>query len=238
MLQYFGINLYSRVFQIGKIVDNTKFICDKDVFEKINNSKLRCIDKSKEQQMINAIDYAKSRGDTLGGGFEVLIYGVPIGLGSCMHYDKKLDAKLSLALMSIQGIKAVEIGEGLKISKQKGSKVHDTIHYSKDRGYYHKTNNAGGIEGGMSNGETIILRAYMKPIPTLGNPLPSVNIDTKEAVPASVVRSDVCGVPAASIVGKSAAAWEIACSMKEKFGGDSIEEMVGNYERYIERIKK
>lgn len=172
-----------------------------------------------------AIKTAKEAGDSLGGTFEIHITGVPVGLGSYVQWDRKLDAKLAYQLMSIQGIKGVEIGYGFENCLKPGSEVHDEIYYNDELGYHRLTNRAGGIEGGMSNGENIIVRCAMKPIPTLYKPLQTVDIETKEALEASVERSDTCAVPAASIVGEMVAISVIAEEFLRKFGGDSFEEI-------------
>jgi len=188
--------------------------------------------------MCNQIDKAAAKGDTLGGEFEILIEAVPPGLGSYIHWDKKIDARLAMAIMSIQAIKAVGFGIGFDAAKRQGSMVHDEIFYDKRKGFYRKTNNAGGIEGGMTNGENIVIRAAMKPISTLKKPLSSVNIKTKKPVSASVERSDVCAVPAAGVIGEAVAAIEIANAFIEKFGGDSVKEMRRNFNGYLEQLKK
>jgi chorismate synthase len=187
--------------------------------------------------MMRKIDEAKSAGDTLGGVFEVIIKGVPVGLGSHAHWDRKLDARLAHALMSVQAIKGVEVGAGFGVANRPGSQVHDEIFWSRKEGFYRKTNMAGGIEGGISNGEQILLRAAMKPIPTLMKPLRSVDLASKRPFKASVERSDVCAVPAAGVVAEAAAAFEIAAALVEKFGGDSIDEMKRNFFQYDRHLK-
>jgi chorismate synthase len=186
--------------------------------------------------MVDCISEAKEAGDTVGGIFEIIAAGVPIGIGSHVNWDRKLDARVAGSLMSIQAIKGVEFGIGFNYASIPGSQAHDEILYENDK-YIHKSNNSGGIEGGISNGEDIVVKAVMKPIPTLYKPLKSIDMATKEPYEAVVERSDVCAVSAASIVGESAAAWEIACAMVEKFGGDSIDEMLSNYRQYIEYVK-
>lgn len=236
LLEEFGIKIFGHVIQIGNVKTNQGFK-QEQFNNSIAESQLRCIDNQVESKMIELIDNTKKEGDSLGGIFEVMIFGVPDGIGSHVQWDRKLDAKLAGAFMSIQAIKGVEIGAGFETAGLKGSQVHDEICYDQQNGYYRKTNNCGGIEGGISNGEPIIIRAAMKPIPTLYKPLDSVDMKTKETYKASVERSDACAVTAASIVGEAAAAWEISCAMIEKFAGDSIEEMKSNYQRYIEYIK-
>lgn len=197
-------------------------------------SETSCCDPVAEIDMKRVIDSAQSGGDTLGGVVEVQVIGVPPGLGSYVQWDRKLDARLAMALMSVQAIKGVEVGIGFEASRRPGSRVHDEIFY-KD-GYYRTSNNAGGIEGGMSNGEPIVVRAAMKPIPTLYSPLRSVDMRTHEAFEATVERSDTCAVPAALVVAEAVVAIEIANALLEKFGGDSIMEMKRNLAGYREQI--
>jgi chorismate synthase len=184
------------------------------------------------------IDRAAADGDTLGGVFEVVVNGVPVGLGSHAQWDRKLDANISRAVMSIQAVKGVSFGAGFALAQMRGCDAHDAIFYSRSKGFYHKTNNAGGIEGGMTNGEDIKVCACMKPIATLKNALPSVNMKTKKPFKASVERSDMCAVPAAGVVGEAVVALEIANAMIEKFGGDSLGEMQRNYKGYIAQVKR
>lgn len=219
----FNISVYSHVTSIGSVGIDEK-INDVNIIQESDLSEVRCIVKEKESLMMEEIRQAKNEGDSLGGVFEVHITGVPVGLGSYVHWDRKLDAKLSYALMSIQGIKGVEIGWGFQNATLKGSRVHDEVFYT-DEKYSRTTNNAGGIEGGMSNGENIVLRCAMKPIPTLYQPLKTVDIVTKEAASASIERSDTCAVPAASIVGEMVAITVIAEEFFKKFGGDHKKEI-------------
>lgn len=180
------------------------------------------------------IDNIKASGESCGGIVETKICGVPIGLGSYVHYDKKLDARIAFSVMSVQAIKGVEIGMGFDAARTCGSKVHDEIEYNGE--FKRITNNAGGIEGGMSNGEPIIVRAAMKPIPTLYNPLRTVSIIDKSEHKASVERSDACAVPACAVVVESVTAFEIANAFLEKFGGDCMEDIEDSYKAYCERI--
>ncbi|PIS30227.1 chorismate synthase [Candidatus Saganbacteria bacterium CG08_land_8_20_14_0_20_45_16] len=189
-----------------------------------------------EKDWPTLIDQAAEAGDTLGGVFEVTITGVPAGLGSHVQWDRRLDANLARALMAIPAVKSVEIGLGLAVANLPGSKVHDEIFYSKDKGFYHKTNNAGGIEGGMSNGEPIVLRGAVKPIATLKKPLQSVDLVSKKPTQAFVERSDVCAVEPAAVIGESVAALEIANALLEKFGGDVLEDIQTAYQGYLARI--
>ncbi len=203
----------------------------------IEDSPLRCLDKRAEAKIITEIDLAKKKGDTLGGVFEVIITNLPIGLGSYIQWDLKLDARLAYALMSIQAIIEVEIGLGFAAAEKFGSQVQDEIFYEKsEHRFFRRSNNV--AEGGMSNGEPIILRAAMKPISTLAQPLSSVDIVSKEPVKAMKERADVCAVPAASVIGEAVAAFEIAKAMQEKFGGDSLEEIKRNYSGYLDYVRK
>ncbi len=196
-------------------------------------SKAVCIGgESNPAGMIKKITQAVSSKDTLGGIFEVTAKGVPCGLGSYVHPDRRLNARLSYGVMSIPGIKGVEIGLGFGYADKFGSEVHDAIYYSKPRGYFHKTNNAGGIEGGISTGEDIIIRACMKPIPTLLSPLDSVNINTKKPAKATVERSDICVVEAAGVVAEAVVAFELAKSFLDKFGSDNLCAIKSGYKNY------
>ncbi|MFH1563192.1 MAG: chorismate synthase [Nitrospirota bacterium] len=236
LLQEFDVQLISHVIQIGKVkAKNNSF---DEIKERIVISLLRCADKEAEEEMIKLIEQAKKDGDSVGGIFEIQAVGLPIGLGSYTQWDKRLDGRLTQAVMSIPAIKGVEIGLGFESAHKLGSQVHDEIFYTKRRGFFRKTNSAGGLEGGISNGEPIILRAAMKPIPTLRKPLASVNFQTKEPTVASYERSDVCAVPAASVVGEAAVAIELCKAMQEKFAGDSLQEMKTNYQDYMEYVRK
>lgn len=238
LLKEFNIEIVSHVTVIGGICINRTRLKLDDIRKKAELSLLRCADKDAEKKMIKRIDSAKKNGDSLGGIFEVIVTNPPLGLGSHTQWDRKINARLSNAIMSIQAIKGVEIGLGFDAARQLGSDVHDEIFYDKkSKRFYRKTNNAGGIEGGMTNGEEIIIRAAMKPIPTLMKPLSSVDIFTKKQFKASIERSDVCAVPAAAVVGEAVAAFEIANAMIEKFGGDSLSEMKRNYNGYMKYVR-
>ena len=230
LMNYFNIDIASHVTTIGG-VSLDKNIWDINKIKNADKSPVRCVDKSTEKKMINEIEKARESGDSLGGIFELHITGAPAGLGSYVHWDRKLDAKLAYSLMSIQGIKAIEIGQGFSSAGLKGSETHDEIFYNPKKGYYRKTNRAGGIEGGMSNGENIIVRCCMKPIPTLYKPLQSVDIETNENFMAAVERSDTCAVPAASVVGEMAAIIVIADEFLRKYGGDSLSEITKRWEK-------
>ena len=238
LLKEFSIEIVSHVTKIGGICINRTRLKLDDIRKKAEASLLRCADKDAEKKMIKRIDSAKKNGDSLGGIFEVIVTNPPIGLGSHTQWDRKINARLSMAIMSIQAIKGIEIGLGFDVARLFGSDVHDEIFYDKEnKRFYRKTNNAGGIEGGMTNGEEIIIRAAMKPIPTLMKPLSSVDIKTKKPFKASVERSDVCAVPAAAVVGEAVAAFEIANAMIEKYGGDSLSEMKRNYNGYMKYVR-
>ena len=251
-LSEFNIKVISYVTEIGGIkiqtadyrpqtIDIKKLL---SLFDKAETSPVRCPDKNAEKKIINKINTAIKKGDSLGGIFEVVATGVPVGLGSYSQWDRRLNARLAYALMGIQAIKGVEIGLGFEMSGKFGSEVMDEIFYSSSRftvhgsQFYRKTNNAGGIEGGISNGMPIVLRAAMKPIPTLRTPLSSVDIISKKSFNAAYERSDVCAVPAASVIGEAVTAFVIADSFLEKFGGDSIDEIKRNYEGYLKQVRE
>lgn len=185
-----------------------------------------------ESAMKRKIDEAAKRKDTVGGVFEVIAKNLPVGLGSYVHYDRRLDGRLALGLMSIPGIKAVEFGLGFGYSLKFGSQVHDAIYYTKQKGFFRKTNNAGGIEGGITNGEPIVIRCCMKPISTLGEPLDSVDIITKRSTKAAVERADICAVEAAAVIGEAVVAFELTNVFVEKFGGDTLREIKRNYQGF------
>ncbi|MBQ7477144.1 MAG: chorismate synthase [Selenomonadaceae bacterium] len=189
-----------------------------------------------EEKIKSRIDEAKAAGDTVGGIFEVTIKGAPLGLGSHTQWDKKLDAKFAAAFMSIQAVKGVEIGDAFSNAQKFGSEVHDEIFVDKEKNFFRKTNRAGGIEGGMSNGEPIIIRAAMKPIPTLMKPLRSVDIETRLPVTASKERSDTCAIWAAAVVGEAMAAIVMADALTEKFGGDALRDTLNNLKNYRARV--
>lgn len=238
-LKEFNISIGSFVSGIGPInLDlETSKLKEEDLLELHKNaesSKIRCPSSQIENKMIKLIDEAIKNGNSIGGRFVVFAVGVPPGLGSYVHWDRKLDGIIAQSFMSIQAIKAVEIGDGIDISKKFGSEVMDEIFY--DRFFYRKTNHMGGIEGGMSNGMPIVIKAAMKPIPTLRKPLKSIDVFTKEEVLAAYERSDICAVAAASVIGESALAWALAQAFLEKFNGDSIEDVRKHYEIYINRI--
>ncbi|HHV38114.1 MAG TPA: chorismate synthase [Tepidimicrobium sp.] len=240
LLRELDIHIYSHVVQIGDIKVLRRFPDDmnwKDIAGVVDNSPVRVLDKGAEESIIEELDKAKEKGDTLGGVLEVVALGVPVGLGSYAHWDRKLDGRIAQGIMSIPGIKGIEFGLGFNLANRLGSKVHDEIFY-KEGSYYRKTNNAGGIEAGVSNGENIVLRAVMKPIPTLRRPLQTVDMESKEGVLAQFERSDVCAVPSASIVAESILAYILADEIMIKFGGDSLGEVVANYSSFMEGLRE
>jgi chorismate synthase len=203
-----------------------------------DESALHCVDADLERRMIAEIDKAREAGDTMGGAFEVIVHGVPPGLGSHVQWDRKLDGRLAQALMSIQAIKGVGIGRGPAVATLPGSRIHDEILPPTGAtavGVSRPTNNAGGLEGGITNGEDLRVTAYMKPIATLMKPLRSVDLATMAISPATIERSDVCAVPAAAVVGEAMVAIVLADALLEKFGGDSLEELLANWRAYRDR---
>ena len=234
LLRVFGIEVYSQVYSIGEI--RAAVLAPEQLvamYADVEASPVRCGDEAAAEKMMRRIDEAKAQGDSLGGVFEVVVTGLPAGLGSYTHWDRKLDSKLAAALMSVQAIKGVEVGGGFTLAAMPGSLVHDEIAYEAGTGYRRRTNRAGGIEGGMSNGEALVLRAAMKPIPTLYRPLRSVDMTDHAVFAATVERSDGCAVPAAAVVGEAVVAWEVATALREKLGGDSLEEMKANLNNYL-----
>ncbi len=237
-LREFNINIYSHVIQIGDIKTMKNYYdgITIDDLTKADESLVRVLDNSSEELMIEKIEEAKENGDTLGGIIEVIGTSIPVGLGSYTNWDRKLDGIISQSILSIPGIKGIEFGLGFHTSNILGSDYHDEIFYG-DNGYYRETNNAGGIEGGVSNGQDIVFRAVMKPIPTLKKPLKTIDMKTKKTEFAQFERSDVCAVPSASIVAESMLAYVLAKEMILKFGGDSMEEIRDNYEHYRTNLK-
>lgn len=234
VLMPFGVEFMSRVVSIGEVYD-TADITEDGFFDRVRQSPVGFGSDEAAKRAMEYIDSIKKSGESCGGVVETIINGLPAGLGSYVHYDRKLDGRLALAVMSIQAIKGVEIGLGFDAAKKCGSKVHDEIVY--DSGFCRVTNNAGGIEGGMTNGEPVVLRAAMKPIPTLYNPLRTVNINDKSEHKASVERSDVCAAMACAVVVEAAAAFEITKAFLEKFGGDCMEDIEAAYNAYMTRIQ-
>lgn len=225
-LECLGMRVFSRVIAIGEVHS----ICEDEWnIETVEYSPVRCGDPAAEKEMIAAIDTARAEGDTLGGVFEISAHGLPVGLGSHVHWDRRLDASIAAALMSIPGIKAVESGDGFSMAGRPGSLVHDPFlgrGVPEGGGVSRPSNHAGGIEGGITNGMPLRWRAAMKPIPTLGEPLPSVDLRTGDPFVAAPERSDVCAVPSASVVGEAVVALELAEAVMQKYGGDSLDEVL------------
>ncbi|GFN23286.1 chorismate synthase [Thermanaeromonas sp. C210] len=237
LLESLGVELACHVIRIGP-VEVGRSISFEEARE-ATASPVYCADAEAGEAMVAAIREAEEKGDTLGGIFEVLAQGLPPGLGSHVHWDRRLDGLLAQALMSIPAVKGVEIGEGFALAAKAGSQAHDEIGYRPGEGFFRYTNRAGGLEGGITNGETLVVRAAMKPIPTLRRPLRTVDWHTKEEVLAAVERSDVCAVPAAAVVGRAMVAWILAGAFLEKFGGDHLEEIrtrLGQYWEYVRQV--
>jgi chorismate synthase len=230
MLETVDVPIVSHVISIGPVVSEGAPPGPADL-ERVDASPVRCLDPTAETAMVEAIEDAKNQRDTLGGVFEVLGFGVPPGIGSHVHYDRRLDALLALAVMSIPAIKGVEIGDGFDVATLPGSKSHDEI-LLEDDGLSRPTNRAGGTEGGISNGQTIRVRGAMKPISTLMRPLRTVDMTTGEPAEAVRERSDVCAVPAAAVVGEQMVAFVLAAEFQRKFGGDNVDEFVAAVDRY------
>ncbi|WP_442594537.1 chorismate synthase [Neobacillus sp. D3-1R] len=229
LLSLLGIEVASHVIEIGGVTaSNVQYESIDQLREISENSSVRCVDRTVEDKMKEAIDEAKANGDSIGGIVEVIVEGMPPGVGSYVHYDRKLDAKIAGAIVSINAFKGVEFGIGFEAARRPGSQVHDEIAWDSQLGYYRKSNRLGGFEGGMSTGMPIVVRGVMKPIPTLYKPLQSVDIDTKEPFSASVERSDSCAVPAAAVVAENVVAWEIATAIIDQFYSDRFEALKEN----------
>lgn len=236
-LEQFGVKVAGQVIRIGEIEAPPHNLPIDELIERTEASSVRVVDAETEKKMEAYIDQIKQEGDSIGGVVECIIEGLPVGLGSHVQYDRKLDGRIAQGVMSINAFKGVEVGIGFEAGELRGSQVHDEIMYSEERGYYRATNRLGGFEGGMSNGMPIVVRGVMKPIPTLYKPLQSVDIDTKEPFTAQVERSDACAVPAASVVMEHVVTWEVAKAFLEKFGGDSMEEIHANYQNYLKQLE-
>jgi chorismate synthase len=237
LLAEFGITILSHVTEIGGARIGELAVAWDELARRAEASEVRCADPAAEAVMIASIDDAKAKGDTLGGVFEVVAVGCPVGLGSYVQWDRRLDGRLAQAFCSIQAIKGCEFGMGFETARRPGSGVHDEILFDASHGFNRSTNNAGGLEGGVTNGQAVVVRAAMKPLSTLRTPLKSVDLATKEAVEAVVERSDVCAVPAAGIVGEAMMAIVLADAFLEKFGGDGIDEIRHNHRAYLDSLK-
>lgn len=237
LLNELGISIVSHVTEIGGVKADTSVIEGKtadEIREIVENDPVYCVDKEASQKMVELIDETKKEGNSIGGIVEVIVEGLPAGIGSYVHYDRKLDGKLAQAILSINAFKGVEFGIGFEMARKKGSEVHDEIVWDEELGYTRLTNRLGGLEGGMTTGMPLVVRGVMKPIPTLYKPLQSVDIETKEPFKASVERSDACAVPAASIVAESVIAWEIAKAIVEQFHSDQLPQL----QEQIEQMRK
>ncbi|AEB12278.1 chorismate synthase [Marinithermus hydrothermalis] len=235
LLAAFGVESAAHVVGLGGVWSQTPF--DWSRTAEIEASPVRVLDKEAEARMIEAIDRAKTAGDTLGGVIEARFRGLVPGLGSHVHWDRKLDGRIAQMVMSIPAIKGVEIGTGFANAMRPGSEVHDPIYRDEARGYYRKTNRAGGLEGGMTNGEELVVRAALKPIATLMRPLPTVDVVTHEPADAARERSDTTAVPAASVILQACVGIVLAQAYLEKFGGDTLDELVERVERYKAHVR-
>lgn len=239
LLKEIGIEISSHTAMIGGVPDEPIKATWEQITAISDGSPLRCADKDAEQKMIALIDATKEAKDTLGGIFEVVAHNVIAGLGSHTQWNKKIDGRLAQAIMCIPAVKAVEIGAGVQVSRTTGSQVHDEIGYNEsDRSFTRPTNRAGGIEGGITNGEDVRISGHLKPISTLRQPLASVDVVTKQESAAAFERSDIVAVPAAGVIGEAMVAIVLADAAREKFGGDSLGEMKRNFEGYLEQLKR
>ena len=236
LLSELGIEVASHVVEIGGVKSNlSTYESIQSLREISEDSPVRCLDPEAGEKMMKAIDTAKENGDSIGGIVEVIVEGMPAGVGSYVHFDRKLDSKLAAAICSINAFKGVEFGIGFEAAHIPGSQVHDEILWSEERGFYRKSNRLGGLEGGMTNGMPLVIRGVMKPIPTLYKPLQSVDIETKEVFSASVERSDSCAVPAAAVVAENVVAWELAKAITDQFYADrfdALKELIEEQRKY------
>jgi len=237
LLNPFGVRVMGYVSEIGGITADHAGMTPEEIFTRAEVSPVRVADAGAEAQIIAKIDQCKQQGDTLGGVVEVVATGLPPGLGSFAQWDRKLDGRLGQALLSLQAVKGVEVGLGFATARLPGSQVHDEIDFDPQAGFLRRSNNSGGTEGGMSTGEPLRVRVAFKPLSTLMRPLRSVDINTKEAVEATIERSDVCAIPAAAVIAESVVAFVLAQAFLEKFGGDSLVEIQRNYEGYLEQVR-
>jgi chorismate synthase len=238
LLRAFGIEIRSGVVSVGDAGD-PEYAASWDELERVDDeSPLRAVDREHEPAMIAAVDRAKELGETLGGTIVVAARGVPVGLGSYVQWSEKLDGRIGQAILSIHAVKAVAIGDGVGAARRAGSEVHDPIYFDEERRYHRTTNRAGGLEGGVTNGQDVVVRAFMKPISTLRRGLPSVDIETRETHRSQWERSDVTAVPACGVVCEAMLAIVLATAMREKFGGDTMTEMRRAYEAYLDDLRR
>src|SRR4051794_9947090 len=235
-LRGFGIAVFSHVTQIGSVQAPVPERLAPDDFDAVDESPVRCLDPDASAAMVEEINRARKANESLGGVYEVIAFGVVPGLGSHVAWDERLDGRLAQAIMSIQAMKGVGVGDGFDLAGRVGSKAHDEIFWSEEQGFYRETNRAGGIEGGMTTGDPVIVRGAMKPLPTLTKPLRSVDLATKEPAQALRERTDSCTVPAAGVVGEAMVALVLASAVREKFGGDHIDDALAAASAYGERI--
>jgi chorismate synthase len=244
LLREFGITAFGYVVELGgiRLEPRSGDLAEQRAIR--DASDIYSLDPDRDLEVKRLIDECGKDGDTLGGIVEVRVEGLPFGLGTHAQWDRKLDGRLAQAVMAVQAIKGVEIGLGFEAARRRGSQVHDPIHYDAAQsdqphlGYVRPTNNAGGLEAGMTNGQPLVVRAAKKPISTLRKPLESINLDTKEPEAASYERSDVCAVPAASVIVENVVAFEVACALVDKFGGDSLDEMKGRYDLFMKMARE
>jgi chorismate synthase len=236
-LRPFGISVHSQVLQIGTVTAPHGAPSGSADFAGVDESPVRCLDADATTAMVAEIDAARKANESLGGVFEVRAFGVPPGLGSHVRWDERFDARIAQAMMSIHAMKGVSIGDGFDLAGRVGSKAHDEIFWDEAHGFYRETNRAGGIEGGMTTGDPIVVRVAMKPLPTLTKPLRSVDIESKEPAQALRERTDSCTVPAAGVVGEAMLALELARAAREKFGGDGMEDVLAAFDAYKTRIE-
>jgi chorismate synthase len=238
LLEEFGVKIAGHVTAVGPIRAEKIQASAEEILAQTEDSPLRCLDKAAEPKMVELIDQAKKKGDSLGGIFEVMVEGLPPGLGSYVQWDRKLDGRLAQAILSIQAVKGCEIGDGFDNALKFGSEVHDPIYYEAQRKTFTRSSNrAGGLEGSMTTGLPLIVRGFLKPISTLYEPLHSVDIETKEEFQASVERSDTCAIAAAAVIGEAVVALTLADAWLEKFGGDSMAELRRNVESYLLQVQ-
>jgi len=235
-LRQLGATVHSHVIQIASVKAQRRDDLRPEDFRRVDESPVRCLDPTASEAMVDEIDRLRKANESLGGVFEVVAFGLVPGLGSHVSWESRLDGRLGQAILSIQAIKAVAIGDGIEVAGLPGSRAHDEIFYDSDRGYYRETNRAGGLEGGMTNGSPLVVRASMKPLPTLTKPLRSVDISTHEPAEALRERTDSCTVPAAGVVGEAMVAFVVADAYRRKFGGDHIDDVRAALAAYEERI--
>ncbi len=235
-LRPFGISVFSHVLQIGSVVAPARDDLAPENFANVDESPVRCLDTGASDAMVEEINRMRKANESLGGVFEVRAFGVMPGLGSHVAWDERMDGRLAQAIMSIQAMKGVSVGDAFDIAGRPGSQAHDEIFWSEDEGFYRETNRAGGVEGGMTTGDPVIVRGAMKPLPTLTKPLRSVDIATKEPAQALRERTDSCTVPAAGVVGEAMVALVLAKAARDKFGGDHIDDALAAAAAYRERI--